>query len=289
MATDRPARADEATGPADGPASLPEAPPRRQPDEPSAAPRSRAELYADLRAADQAPGTLRPTDDAHTTPDGGWSWKGLRLDPPANHVADQQLAARRGAEGRHPGGSYDARGLTPALRRVEAQLEHGTLVPDTEKFALKSPDRFKEKLAKMIERRPDATVTELAEEIHDGIRYTFIFDPEHYTDQTQRACSSLAGDGYELIRRANRWGGGEYKGVNTRWDDPHSNQSFEVQFHTPESWEAKQRTHETYEKIEDPETPISHVEALRTYQRAISGSLEIPDRWEEIHDYRKPE
>ena len=117
MATDRPARADEATGPADGPAGPPEAPGRRPPDERPAEPRSRAELYADLRAADHDPGPLRPADDAHTTPDGGWSWKGLRLDSSANHVADQQLAARRAAAGRHPDGSYDACGLTPALRR----------------------------------------------------------------------------------------------------------------------------------------------------------------------------
>ncbi len=36
------------------------------------------------------------------------------------------------------------------MRRIEAVLEHGQLVPDTEKFALKSPDRFKEKLASLI-------------------------------------------------------------------------------------------------------------------------------------------
>ena len=42
------------------------------------------------------------------------------------------------------------------MRRVEAELEHGTLVPDTEKFALKSPDRFKEKLAKMISVEPES-------------------------------------------------------------------------------------------------------------------------------------
>ena len=37
------------------------------------------------------------------------------------------------------------------MRRIEAELKHGCLVPDTENFALKSPDRFKEKLAKMID------------------------------------------------------------------------------------------------------------------------------------------
>lgn len=276
MATDRPARAGEATGPADRPASPPEAPPRRPPDEPSAEPRSRAELYADLRAADHAPGTLRPTDDAHTTPDGGWSWKGLRLDPPANHVADQQLAARRAAEGRHPDGSYDARGLTPALRRVEAQLDHGTLVPDTEKFALKSPDRFKEKLAKMIGTEPDRPAADLATDIHDGIRYTYILDFEHYSSGVDRARRLLREDGYEPVGFKPNWSGREYKGINSRWRDPASGQCFEVQFHTPDSWEAKQKTHDAYEKIESPQTSPAERVRLREYQQRISAQVPIP-------------
>ncbi len=132
MATDRPTDAGEAPSPADDPVGSPGSPP----DEP----RTRAELYAAGRAADRAPDVPRAADEAHTTADGGWAWKSLRLDPPANHVADQQLAARRTAEG----------DITPAIRRVEAQLDHGSLIPDTEKFALKSPDRFKEKLAKLM-------------------------------------------------------------------------------------------------------------------------------------------
>jgi hypothetical protein len=283
MAIDRPARPDEATGLADDAAS--------PSDQPPAELRSRAELYA-RHAATQAPDRTstpaRITDNTRTTPDGGWAWKGLRLDPPANFLADQQLAARRTAEGRRSDGTYDHQGLTPALRRVEAQLDHGALIPDTEKFALKSPDRFKEKLAKMIEMRPDASTSELADQIHDGIRYTFIFDPSSYTDQTKQTCASLASGGYELTRLANRWGGEEYKGVNTRWYDPSSGQSFEVQFHTPASWEAKQRTHKSYEKIEDPETPVVEVEKLRHFQRSICDSLERPDRWDAIRDHRKP-
>ncbi len=51
-------------------------------------------------------------------------------------------------------GSYGDTGLTPAMRRIEDQLEHGELVPETEKYALKSLDRFQEKLAKMIARYP---------------------------------------------------------------------------------------------------------------------------------------
>src|ERR1700761_8998753 len=171
MAIDRPDQApDLGPPPADGP-------PPPEHSGPGPDQRSRAETYADLRAADPAPAA----DVAHTTADGGWSWKSLRLTRADNQVADQQLAARRQAEGRRPDGTYDDQGLTPALRRIEGQLDHGTLIPDTEKFALKSPSRFKEKLAKMVARRPGTSVEDLADEISDGIRYTFLFDPDRYS------------------------------------------------------------------------------------------------------------
>ena len=153
--------------------------------------RSRSELYSDLRdtgaGGDQGPRSS--PDGPRMTDDGAWEWKGLRLEAEANRIADEELSARRTAEGRESDGSYGDHGITPAMRRVEARLEHGTLVPDTEKFALKSPDRFKEKLAKMICSEPDRTpVRELASEIHDGIRYTFLFESQHTTARTLNAC-----------------------------------------------------------------------------------------------------
>lgn len=57
------------------------------------------------------------------------------------------------------------------MRRVEAELEHGRLAGCPE-FALKSKDRFKEKLAKEIQRNPDEESEKLAASIHDAVRYT---------------------------------------------------------------------------------------------------------------------
>ncbi|HYZ52867.1 MAG TPA: hypothetical protein VE733_05060, partial [Streptosporangiaceae bacterium] len=171
--------------------------------------RSRDELYADLRAqagadaseetgsgqAEDRTGVQRELaekpDEPRNTDDGGWEWKGLRLDPEANRIADSAISARRAAEGRDVDGSYGDHGITPAMRRIEAKLEHGSLVPDTEKFALKSPDRFKEKLAKLQIRYPDRSPEGLASSIHDGIRYTFIFDTATYTDGIKNAGAKL--------------------------------------------------------------------------------------------------
>ena len=60
------------------------------------------------------------------------------------------------------------------------------------------------------------------------------------------------------------WDGDEYKGINSRWRDRvATGQAFEVQFHTPESWDAKQKTHDTYEKISRSwNTALSEASAL---------------------------
>src|SRR5262249_37091470 len=93
-----------------------------------------------------------------------------------SQITDQAVARGSEAEGRDANGNYGERGLTPAMRRVESQLDHGHLAGKTEEYALKDPERFKEKLAERIERFPRADPSDLATEIHDGIRYTFIID-----------------------------------------------------------------------------------------------------------------
>src|SRR5690348_5153423 len=93
---------------------------------------------------------LSAADQARTNPDGSWDWKGYHLTPEQNHAADRGLTHCREAEGRDAEGNYGDHGLTPAMRRVEAQLEHSHLVSNTKKFALKEPDRFKEKFAKLV-------------------------------------------------------------------------------------------------------------------------------------------
>jgi hypothetical protein len=250
--------------------------------------RDREECFNELRAQHMRAGSRDAKDEPEHASDGGWKWKGLELDPVANKIADRAIAARREAEGRDAEGNYEETGITPAMRRIEAELEHGTLVPDTEKFALKSPDRFKEKLAKLIERRPDESAADLAAQIHDGIRYTFTFDAALYADGVGAVCAKVESAGCDLTRLANRWDGEDYKGINSRWRHAESGQYFEVQFHTQESWEAKQANHDAYEKINDPTTDIDEVELLRAYQHSVTRSITMPDRWKDIEDYQQP-
>ncbi len=228
------------------------------------------------------------TDDPAPAPAGPPEAKRAEtLTPEQVRIAVRAHGRCRLAEGRSVFGTYDESGLTPAMRRIEEELDHGQLVPDTEKYALKSLDRFQEKLAKQIARFPGANATDLANEIHDGVRYTFVFDADNYVDGITNTRAKIEAEGYSLIEMKPSWHADEYKGVNSRWRDVASGSLFEVQWHTPASWEAKQRTHDAYEKIERTDTPLEEVERLRAYQRAVCAAVPVPPGALEMRGYKK--
>jgi hypothetical protein len=210
-----------------------------------------------------------------------------RDDRRLSRITAQAVERCRQTEGRDADGNYGERGLTPAMRRIETQLDHGHLADKTEEYALKNPERFKEKLAERIERYSKADPNDLATEIHDGIRYTFVFDFERYTESVNLAQNKLTNAGYDHIETKPGWQGDEYKGVNSQWLDSASGLRFEVQFHTDESWSVKQTTHKAYEKIRSTSTPIEEVETLRAYQREVSATVRIPPAALDIPAYKK--
>lgn len=228
-------------------------------------------------------------DQARTHPDGSWDWKEAKLSPERSLIADQAIARCHDTEGRDVNGNYGDRGLTPAMRRIEAQLEHGHLVEDTEKFALKDPDRFKEKFAKLIADRPDRDPSLLVERINDGVRYTFIYDDAEYSSGVMDVSDAIAADGYELYERKNSWTDDTkvYQGVNSTWREPSHSVLFEVQIHTPASWHAKQESHPAYEVAHSlASTREQRADAMRR-QREIFSTVPIPPAVADIHSYRK--
>jgi hypothetical protein len=228
-----------------------------------------------------------PGDEPRTGPDGSWAWNGRYLTPEERLIAENAMSRCRVAEGRNVFGSYGQSGLTPAMRRVGAQLERGQLLPDTENRALKSPDRFKERLADLILRHPDKSAEELSHEVHDGIRYAFIFDNEHYAEGTLQIHSRLKGNGFELEARWNGWESREYKGINSRWRDPAHDLVFEVQFHTASSWDVWEQAHASYEQIIDPRTSPAERMRLRIIHAEKSAVIPVPPGCTAISDFRK--
>ncbi len=239
----------------------------------------------ELTADSEADRSLAGEDIPREGPDGSWEWKGFRLTSEQSRLGDLGIAKRRQAEGRDEEGRYGEGGLTPAMRRIEAAVEHGQLIPDTEKFALKSTDRFKQKLAERISLQPGESAEVLLSRIHDGIRYTFVYDDEDYSIGTGETEAALGRSGYELITRKPSWDSVDYKGVNSQWHDPDSGLLFEVQFHTHASWDAKQKTHKAYELLSDPRASPEERKRLEAYQQEITASVPVPPGALEIPYY----
>jgi hypothetical protein len=240
-------------------------------------------------ADSEADRVLAGEDPPREGPDGSWEWKGYPLSPDEAKFADQCLSRCRAAEGRDQDGGYGQRGLTPAMRRIEGQLGQGELVPETEKYALKSSDRLKEKLAKLISDEPGTNPRELVSRIADGIRYTFLFPDEEYASGVVETCDYLTSAGFQLYERKNTWVDEEksYKGVNSTWMDCDSELFFEVQMHTAASWTAKQESHREYEIIASRSTTTEEKSRARIRQDQIFARVPTPDGVAEIPTYRK--
>jgi hypothetical protein len=75
--------------------------------------------------------------------------------------------------------------------------------------------------------------------------------------------------------------------VNSQWREPSGSVRFEVQFHTQDSWQAKQQTHVAYRKIQDQRTSVDEVERLRAHQRQVSAKVRIPPGALDIQPFKR--
>jgi hypothetical protein len=91
-----------------------------------------------------------------------------------------------------------------------------------------------------------------------------------------------------MIYSKNHWRDDpEYKGINTRWVTTEG-QRFEVQFHTSESFYAKQElTHDSYERLRNPLTQDVERQELRSFQREVCSWIAVPDGATAIPDYHR--
>jgi hypothetical protein len=247
-------------------------------DQAYAAERTWAKAVPSLRAAwakhqDQYPERTRATPQTH--PDNSWSsGEARKLTPDENTQAAQACADM------HDEGD---RFVLPSMRRIEAAdpdrrlagLEH----------MLKGADRMKEKIAERLRYHPDLTPRQAATDIPDAVRFTFEYRERHYTEGVVSDVERLTDAGYELLKLKNLWSKDQYKGINSQWRSPDTGLRFEVQFHTPQSLEAKELTHQAYERLRDPLTSKAEETALVSYQRQVNALVRVPSDVFGVEDY----
>jgi hypothetical protein len=207
---------------------------------------------------DKGDGSWTSTEDAN-----------LSLTPEQNRAADEFLANSKANE---PGITQNMQDMADSTGGEMVGLD----------YRLKDPESFKRKLAtELAENGGDLDAA--LKDMKDSVRYTTNWDTGNYSDGVNNATQQLQDAGYESVKWKPNWDeGGGYKGVNSFWRDPSTGQVFEVQFHTPESFDAKMDTHGLYDEIRLlPEGDPRRAE-LEQQQDDIFSSVPIPPGSDEI-------
>jgi hypothetical protein len=177
--------------------------------------------------------------------------------------------------------------LTERIGEVQEENASGGWLEGLD-HCLKGSDRIKEKVAEILKRMPGKEISEIVRELPDAIRYTFCFESGTYASGYWDIRRRMEEQGDRMIYSKNHWRDDpEYKGINTRWVTPEG-QMFEVQFHTPESYHAKQEvTHGSYERLRSPLTGDDERRELRSFQREVCWWVSVPDGATAIPDYQR--
>jgi hypothetical protein len=217
----------------------------------------------------------RPQIDKSADPPG--SWRGERnryLDRIAN---DRVEAACDRIVDREEGK------ISPAMRSVESQDTDRQLVGLDSR--LKGRDRIKDKVYDKMQEFVDFSPEEAISAVSDTVRYTFRYRETHYTQGVWSDIERLKSQGFELHKLKNSWSSEQYKGINSQWVEPDSGQRFEVQFHTRTSFEAKQLTHDAYERIRTHQADKFELMVLTAFQSTVAAEVPVPSGAADIPDY----
>jgi hypothetical protein len=239
---------------------------------------SQTEDLPSLRAAwqehqDRYPEQDRATPRTHT--DGSWSsGETRRLTP------EQNTEATKACADIHDEGERVA---LPAMRQIEA-ADPGRRLAGLEHM-LKKADRLKEKIAERLRYNPGLSPRQAAGQVPDAVRFTLEYSESRYTDGVQADVERLQGAGYKLLKLKNLWAKDQYKGINSQWGAPETGLRVEVQFHTPQSLEAKELTHKAYERLRDPLTSKAEETELEAFQRRVNALVKRPPDVFRIEDY----
>jgi hypothetical protein len=130
------------------------------------------------------------------------------------------------------------------------------------------------KIEEALAGNPAWTTADVA--LGDPLRYTLVVDdapPGAHVAAIRRALAALEQAGHRVERMKNYWPRGDnYSGINTTLVAP-DGMAWELQFHTPASYDLKDRDHARYQRMRETTTPIDE-------RRTLFDELARP--WDEV-------
>ncbi|WP_460198945.1 XopAD/skwp family type III secretion system effector [Xanthomonas campestris pv. passiflorae] len=119
----------------------------------------------------------------------------------------------------------------------------------------KSVASIKDKIRRHL--RAGMTAEQAAQSVGDALRYALELPPEGFVIKVLAAQDALRRQGITCVKMKNYFisGDGTYRGINASFTDAEG-YTFEVQFHTAESFNAKAQTHLPYKRMQLAQTRL---------------------------------
>lgn len=193
-------------------------------------------------------------------------------DADSQPVDEQALAEALAAE-LYDKAAADEPAVTAELRSMETEYAHLIGL----EFRLKTRESIARKI--LLEAHTlEITIEEAAASINDALRYTFCIDEARYVETTDSILRQLDAKGYKIEKVKNTWGNQLlYKGINSKLRLA-DGLAVELQFHTPESYDAKEsKTHAYYEILRSEDSTDEEKQMAADKQAEVFGQVPVPE------------
>lgn len=187
-----------------------------------------------------------------------------------NDVTDRLLKKAKAAE---PAITRDLQDIVGSTRgTINYEVEIGGETKHALDFRLKGGGSLKRKITSdFVE---GANLDYIEGHIYDNVRYTDLAGGDFLVEDYAKVQAELEARGYKILRVKNTLGNPDavYRGLNTVVESP-DGYRFELQFHTPESIDIKERAHVLYEEQRQDSTSAADKLRLDEEMKKISSSL----------------
>nr|WP_279323525.1 DUF1073 domain-containing protein [Clostridium botulinum] len=153
-------------------------------------------------------------------------------------------------------------------------------------FSVKTASSVEDKIAR--KKKIGFTEKEAIESMGDIVRYTQLCEHDKIADNTLKTIEILTEKGYDVIEIDNKYLDtiSDYKGVHINAISPEG-QKFELQIHSEESMDVKNKIHPLYEEARNVNTSKERSKELSQIMKNISSKLPKPKDIDNIKNYKK--
>ena len=124
-----------------------------------------------------------------------------------------------------------------------------------------------------------------ADKVTDALRFTDMVDGDNYVESFNKLKKGLEDRGYEMVEVENtiHKEGAKYRGLNTLVESP-KGYTFELQFHTPQSFDIKEENHKDYDVERRLTTSAEEKERLGKQMSERASKIQTPKGAESIQN-----